>query len=348
MNAHAVFAILLVVSLATPALAAPALHKPQAAGPLPLVFPDTDDASIYYYPPGDIVLVTERDGAPDLRFLSVVYAGTQTTGDAGAFMTRSTIAFRVRMQRVDATTLRDARAALPAGSRLVALPIRRVTSNLVWTPIETPETPASLGEGRFEETNGAQTGEGSWWTERIVTLAPETFSAQALWDAFQRGRVLMSFAYAIDAIGVVSDESKDLATQTVKANTIPIEADAARWPDRFRRVDMNQGVPPGYAILSVRCYDFANETPAPIAVKRVEIRAHAVSGSPVTRTIAFRAAAPDITSATVRFPVAVRLDQPFRYRITEIRGDGTVSAGAWRVGASWWFELDVTTAGGPS
>ena len=351
------------------ARAAAALSHPRPAGPLPQVFPDTGNPTLFYYPPGDLALAIDPEGRPDLRFLQIIYTGTETTSDAGRFVAHSVLSFTIRMRALEPATLLSAKAALPPGSKLVPLPIRRIDSQLIWTPVESsPETtptttgpgetspaPASVGGGNFEEAPLASSTAGTYWTERVYTVAPQPESSQLLWQALKGGRVLMSLSYSFMGEGRLepaaatstdapsADQPKRLDAAVVKAGAIPIEIDPVRDASRLKRIDINQGVPPGYAVLSVRCYDFVSDAPADVAVKRIEISAKAVSGATVTRTATFRAAAPELTSATIRFPVAVKLSVPFSYRVVMIRKDGTVVSKPWQTSASWWRELDITT-----
>ena len=44
----------------------------------------------------------------------------------------------------------------------------------------------------------------------------------------------------------------------------------------------------------------------------------------------------------VRFPFAVRVDRPYRYRVVTIHDDGQVHETAWMVRMEWLSLLDVT------
>ena len=120
-------------------------------------------------------------------------------------------------------------------------------------------------------------------------------------------------------------------------------ADAARFPDRFRRIDLNQGVPPGFAALEIRCYDFDNGLRPDLAQKSVDVRATGVGGRTLLRSATFRAATPDVATATVRFPQAVRLDRAFQWRTVEVARDGVATVGRWATRADWIPVLDVTS-----
>jgi len=328
-----------------PASAGPLLGKGRPAGPLAEVYPDAADPRVFYYPPGRLRLAESADGGPDLRFLQLVYMGAEATGDPGRFVARSVLSFRVVHQAPPAADLQGARQALPAGARLLPLPIRRMETRLVWTPLaESEPSPAStaVDGGRLEEGESPAGGDG-YWSERVFTLSPDPFSSQALWDGFHKGHLLVSLAYAFWAEGDGEGPQGKPALSPIRADAMAVVVDAVRFPDRFKRIDLNQGLPAGYAALDVRCYDFDNGLRPDLGLKIVEVEALAVSGQRVTRSVRFRRSAPDVTAASLRFPYAVRLDRPFRFRVREIAGDGTATATPWQEHGDWARLLDVTS-----
>ncbi|MBP8951825.1 MAG: hypothetical protein KBI47_05510, partial [Armatimonadetes bacterium] len=93
----------------------------------------------------------------------------------------------------------------------------------------------------------------------------------------------------------------------------------------------------------VRCYDFNNELRPDLYEKQVEIAAQSVAGGEARLTVIFESGRPDLYARTVRFPVGVRLDQPYRFRVIEIGQDGSETAGEWVERESWAQMLDVTS-----
>ena len=125
-----------------------------------------------------------------------------------------------------------------------------------------------------------------------------------------------------------------------------VTADLSRWPAIVRRVDINESAPPGYAALDVYCYDFSQGAESSLYEKQVEIEAAGVGGRPVTLTASFTRSQPDLYARSLRFPVAVRLDRPYRFRIVQVAQDGTSTTTPWRDRPSWTDLLDVTEGGG--
>lgn len=361
-------ALAICLGAAARASATPVLGEPLAAGPL-RVYADDADPATFYYPPGPLQVAEAPGGGPDLRFLQLWYVGTDATGDAGRFVARSILSIRVEQAAVPAAALAAARAALPAGAKLRALPLRRTGTTLVWNPLRDadPARPLGdadasrrLGDGRLEEGDG-----GGTLAERLFVLTPDAETSQLLWDALQRGRVALSLGWTYLAAGVERGRgvltatpgvvpadaagpgpvapSSEPAVHVVGSGAQAIEVAPDRLAGRLRRIDLNQQLPPGFAALEVRCYDFDNALRPDLARKSVEVKATAVGGRTVQRAVTFRADAPGDAVRSLRFPEAVRLDRPFQWRTVEISQAGEVVASAWASRADWIPILDVTS-----
>lgn len=363
----------LAILIALPRLqAAPDLRLSTQAGPL-TVYRDDKISSRYYYPPGEVALVTDDEGRPDLRFLQMRYVGTSAAGDRGAVLHRSILTFRVRLDGPSPAEIEAARKALQKPGRTVdlrPLPISRLDSALVYATVR-EEPPQAIRNGHFEQAG--QEPAAGYWTERNYTLSLDDETSQLFWDALQEGQVILSLGYAFSAPGIApeepveqlqgspelvaemnkalkgpgapeeGDEEPALLNRVVRAGALSITADAARWPELFQRADINESLPPGYAVLEVRCYDFNNELRPDLYEKQVEIAAQSVAGGEARLTVIFESGRPDLYARGIRFPVGVRLDQPYRYRVIEIRQDGSQTTGEWVERESWAQMLDVTS-----
>ena len=115
-----------------------------------------------------------------------------------------------------------------------------------------------------------------------------------------------------------------------------------RWPDLVRRIDLNEQLPPDYPSLLVYCYDFRDALDDSLYAKIVEVQATGVAGRPVSVGLTFSRSQPELYAQSVRFPYAVQLARPYRYRILEITRDGDERTGAWIERDSWVSMLDVT------
>ena len=345
--------------------AMPDLRRGQRAGPI-TVYPDDRSADIYYYPPGEMALATAEDGRPDLRFLHMRYTGNVTTGDRGRSVYRSLLSFRVVLSGPTVQQLAVARTALAGGRasiELRPLPVRRLETVLLYTGAA-----------------GAAGGGGSsaaYWTERIYSLVLDPDAAQLLSDSLEHGRLALSLGYAFFADGMGSDQpleelrgSPELVAQMrqllqshattaatagtppatqkaqlVRAGALGVTVDTVRWPGLVTRIDVGGAAPPAYAFLDVYCYDFNNEIRPDLSERQVELEAEGVApGRRVRLSVVFQRAQPDLYARTVRFPGAVRIDRPYRFRVIDVAPDGTTTGGAWQTRSSWTDRLDVTSA----
>ena len=367
---------LLVVALAAPLSAAPDLHSERPVGTL-RIYSDASNARLYYYAPPEIQLVRDSDGKPDFHFLETRYTGTALSKDAGLTRHATLLSFRLELPRIPAQELTQAARTLGGSGRpaeIRPLPIRSLKTALVYATVGIPDQVATpLPSGRFEAAGEGAGSEGAYWTERICTVGLDSLTAQIFRTALESHQVMLSVGYAFVVRDTVGDQGLDQLTgapalveelkgqlgprstdrdstaaasggwRVVRAGAIEIELDTKRWPDLMRRVDLNDRAPPGYAALDVYCYDFNNDLRPDLAEKRVEIDAEAIGGRRVKLDSMFRRSDPDIYSAGVRFPVAVRLDRPYRYRLSETKVDGRVTEGRWREVSSWNRILDVTS-----
>jgi hypothetical protein len=370
------------VACVVPALAAPDLRQGRQAGTL-LVYPDDTKRSLFYFPPGDLVIAATEGGAPDIHLLHARYTGSVVTGDRGTTVVRSIFTVRLVMNGPTPQEIERARQALAASApskiELRPLPIRRIESAIVYAAADRSdesgspaEAPQVLPSGHFEESADAAAREG-YWTERTYTLGLGPADAQLLSSALERGRLALSVGYAFVADGLAMAQpleelsgspelvaalreqlrssrqaaaERGVAEKTepvvVRAGSVGVIADLARWPHIVRRVDINATAPPGYAALDVYCYDFSQPADSNRYETQVEIQAAGVGGMPVTLRATFNRAQPDLYARSLHFPVAVHLDRPYRFRVRAIAQDGTSTTTAWRERSSWAELLDVT------
>lgn len=368
--------------LAAPAAAMPDLSSRRIVEGMTVVADDRR-SDLFYYTPPEIRLVTSPEGKPDLSFLEMRYTGSALSRDRGTMLHRSLLTMRVQLPARTPDELARAARALGAAGRPVELrplPIRRLEAALVYTTIGGSSDTASreIPGGRFQGSRDAEgpTGD-AYWSERMFTVAVDSLTAQVLRSTLESGQLSMSLGYAFVADGRVAAEpwgavdgpggvSQALERQlsaaaandstprdsmlrrVVAAGAIPIRVDARRWPDLLKRVDVDANAPAGFAALEVYCYDFRDNRRPDLYEKQVEVEAESVGGPPVRLQLVFARAHPDVYSANLHFPVAVRLDRPYRYRVSELRPDGSSTPGTWRFGRDWVALLDLTTPAPPA
>jgi hypothetical protein len=237
-------------------------------------------------------------------------------------------------------------------------------------------SPQSMPSGHFESSETASAPGNGYWSERVYTFRLEPEDAQLLSTALEHGQVVMSIGYAFLADGIGPDRplqelsgspalvsalqnaiakstpphdgQPDEATpvpHVVRAGALAVTANLAQWPSIVSHIDINDSAPPGYAALDVYCYDFNQGVESLLYEKQIQIEASGVGGRPVTMTASFSRSQPDLYARSLRFPVAVRLDRPYRFRVVEIAQDGSSRTTTWKEQASWTDLLDVTTQG---
>lgn len=363
MTCNRLLSTLVIILLPALAGAAPDLRQGRTFEGL-TVYPDSQRDNRYYYSPGEVVLDSDADGRPSFHLLSTRFVGTAAAGTQGQRDQRNMLTFSVRLTRPDEQRLDEVRRALQSGAAidLRPLPIRRMPTRLIYTPIESDQThtlpPASL-DHEPETQDG-------YWTERGYSLRLGARDAQLLTHALESGGVILSLSYAFiaEAVGMETgfdqltgspellelietevDPTADdeIAERLVRADTTTIRIDTGRWPDLIRQIDINERLPPGFAVLDVRCYDFQHGERQALFEKRVDVRARTVAGTAIVKSLYFSRQQPERFAAQVRFPVAVHLDQPYEYRVVSTYADGRVQTETdWTTRASWTALLDVT------
>jgi hypothetical protein len=363
----------LVLLVCSTGVAQPVAHGKQEISGLEL-FGDFRNDNLFYYAPGKLKLALDPDGKPKFQLLEMRYTGTAATGDSGEKRFMNVVQFTVSMDQVSAEMLKEARLSLGSERiELRPLPMRSIEAILV-TPVGDPNAASPytrIGtDGSFQAAGNAGTsGRDGYWTERTFTLKLENHEAQLLWDQVEQGQLALSLGYAFYAdiiparkgdMEVTGDkpfteemESQEAdmlttdtlaVTQMVKADAFPVRIDAQKWPDLLKKIDINEGVPPAYAALEVRCYDFTDDLRPDLAIKAVEIQATGVSGRPVTLPAKkFSSSQPDLNAQPIHFPYAVKLTQPFRYRVIEYTLEGNREEAPWITKDSWASVLDITT-----
>lgn len=361
------------LAAAGPGHARPDLRQSRIAGPL-VVYADDSRRGLHYYLPGDIEVALEADGRPIFHFLRTRYTGSVATADRGTRLFRSVLSFRVQMAGPSAADLRAANQALraagaPPGVELRPLPIRHLDAALVYVtagPDSAGGDERALAGGHFEAGAQGDGTAGAYWRQRdyVIGLDPET--AQLFWEALQAGQLVLSLGYAFYADGIPPDQPLAVMSGSppllraiehaaegrpagaaspslIKAGSTAIRVDGRRWPGLFRQLDINESAPPGYPALDLYCYDFHDQLRPDLWEKQVEIEAEGVGGKPIRLLSLFRADRPDLYAQGLRFPLAVRLDRPYRYRVSEVGRDGSSVESAWRQRPSWTELLDVTS-----
>lgn len=305
---------------------------------------DTLNQRIFYYLPGDLEIGLNPEGEPDMHFISMRYTGTGVLEDNPDLTRyRNILTIKTNMQFVPSEVLKKAKTDLSNRYHVAAVlkpfPITKLEARIVFTPLSNDTVIVRKGDLAMENSNGFSSG-GSYWHERYFTVFLDNYSANLLEEAFIKKQGAVSFAYSFHANGIFGTELKESA---IKTNAWTINPDLDRFPDIIKRIDINETIPPGYAILNIRNYDFANNLRNDLYEKTVQLEATGVAGEPVKLSVTFQAANTDVTSVNYRFRYAVKLDKPYRYRVIELLKSGEENISEWHTAGIWSALLDVTT-----
>lgn len=307
---------------------------PEETVRLPAVLPDPASPRRVFLVPGEPEIARTDDGAPDLHLVSTRWIGTAATGDRGEARTDNVLSFRVRLPQVSEAE-RDAllESLVDRGisrPEIVPLPLTRIETDLVWAPVRTEDAD---GEGDSRLLPSPDFDGAGIWSERFFALRLRDEDAQLLAHALESGRVLLSVGWIFH--GALDGDPE--TSRAVSGGSLAITLDAREWPRLVRRVDLNEQAPPGYGVLDVYCFDGDR-----VYEKRVEVEAESVAGGRALQEAIF-VLGETPSHVTLRFPVAVRMDRPYRYRVFEVDWTGRERLAAdWRTRDSWIELLDVT------
>ncbi len=366
--------LLLLAALPHVLLGQPDFSRPVEAAGIRCFF-DSSDEQMIYYSPGALSIARDREEQPDFNFLQTRYTGNVIYDDRNSIRFNSVIRFRVVMEQIPAEKIGAIKSILRPGKNSVQLrplPLSDIKSNLVFTPVE-KNSPASdtttfSGGNLSAENRKGRSQKGTYWREREYSLRLEKHSSQAVRNMLEKGQTLMSLTYAFFSDGVnappetlLSNGEKKLLeeiTETVeqkrdsveikrvcvRSDAFSVRLDAGKWPELMRQVDINEQVPPGYAALEVRCYDFNNRLRSGLFAKQIEIKAKGAGRGDVVSKAAFSKEDPDINVHHIKFPYAVRLDQPFYYRVTSISQEKPPERTPWIKRERWADIIDITSS----
>lgn len=334
-----------------------------------IVYQDAVDPQVYYYAPGKLNLVTDESGKPAFKFLQMRYTGTKATADQGAQRFNSIIKIKVSFENPTIGKMKEITRQLATDNEVVklkALPLQKIEAMLVYAAIGETESENNVLTGGFFG-NGSED-QSAIWQERIYTLRLDKYSAQAFQQAFENGKSLLSFDYAYYTNGIYKEEESinvegdpelvnemkerfsslnDSSNQVVDskmimANAFQILINSDQYPDLIEKVDINQHIPPDYAAVDVYCYDFHNKLRNDLHAKKIEFKAVGVGKHEVISKVVFRERSQDIYAQNIRFKHSVKMEQPLKYRITEVKKDGDINVSDWIVKEGWSQILDVT------
>ncbi|MDO5981471.1 hypothetical protein [Flavivirga spongiicola] len=325
----------------------------------------------FYYVPYGLKLITNSEGKPQFKFIQMRYTGTHAYGDQGNTRFRSLLSFSVTQNKPTNQELDQVTDSLRLKGLYVKslkpIPISNIKAILVHAAdiAMTDSLKHTVSGGYFESsTNASQNVD---WKERDFTMRLNNHDAQLFSESFQGNQPTLSVNYSYSskltnlrseeltvignegfvesmrAFATEQDSILQLQEVIVKSDALPITIDIEKWPSLIKKIDINSQIPSDYAALDVYCYDFNNNIRGDLFAKRIEIKAVGVGGNDVTYTSTFNAKYPDEYAKSIQFVYAVKLKEPYQYRISEIYKDGNFNRHDWVIADSWHQILDITT-----
>ncbi len=338
---------------------------------------DHSQSDVFYFWPGAINLATRNaDGGPELALSLARYSGSVVRGDAGETSLRANLYLRLQMASVDSDLLDIVAARLQQDAghsvTLRPMPINRLEASLLLPVLDT-ENLSQIDVNVIVESVDREAGRTPFWTERDMFIPLDAQTAELLEHQLRDGTLAMSLSYrfisrvygSTQAAGELDTSGNDelaeeldealaqieaaAAAQTpvlvaIGANAVPIRLELNEYPDRIQRYDIDAALPPSYPSLSVYCYDFREQLRPDLFEKAVEIQAAGVAGGTTVYTTRFNAYQPDLYAQTVKFPFAVNLRQPYRWRTHEILLSGEQLSSDWQQGDSWVGIIDASSS----
>lgn len=341
-----------------------------------VVYRDARINNMFYYLPGDLKIATDNDGKPYFKLLLMRYTGTRIYDDQGTQRFRNLLQMRVIHTAYTSGQLKALKERLKAyvpDPELRAFPVKNLKAILICPAAGHDSNNVNTvaeQEGYFSQEND-NTEKFEYWKERSFIIRLDNLSANMLWDALREQRTIMSVGFVFysdvfnsmqtDLSGYESGAALSrlnemiktgnenaaadslLDTRVVKAGAFEVIIDIEKWPDLITKVDINEQIPPDYAAVDIYCYDFHNDLRPDLAQKKIEVEATGVGGEKVILRYTFRSDTPDVYAYDMKFPYAVKINEPYRYRLTEITISGAVSRTEWTTRQSWNGILDITS-----
>jgi len=147
-----------------------------------------------------------------------------------------------------------------------------------------------------------------------------------------------------ETIKEIQEADTIISSTLIHTNAFGLEIDVIKYPDVLVKKDLNEGIPPAYPALQVACFDFSNKLRPDLAMKTIEFEATGLSDNKVKlRAIKFLNLDSDLHTKQVRFPYAVNMTRPLRYRIKEFIETGDLIDKGWVTLDSWMGILDITS-----
>lgn len=333
------------------------------------VYQDYVKKNNYYYAPLNLKLKVDKQGKPSFQFLKMVYTGSKCYSDQGEKHFTNIVTFTVEMEQYPTSTIKSIAKKLKTTS-LKPLPISNIESQLIF-PMLTEGLEVenlNLGEKRSLEAVNKESlsTNKTFWLTRTFTVRLDNKSANLLSNQLIDSQLALGFNYSfyadmklkntsemeltgskevVDAMNRSLDSVADInKTVIVKSNTFQINIDLNSFPEVVKTIDLNEGIPPTYPAVEIKCYDFTENLRPDLYLKKVEISAKSVDGKKeVIAETKFYKKHKDLYTQYIHFPYAIDMESPMKYRVTDINSKGEQHISTWKNKEECSDLIDVST-----
>jgi len=147
----------------------------------------------------------------------------------------------------------------------------------------------------------------------------------------------------VELDSVSKSKLQQASSQLVYSDATGINFDSDLYSSLLLKVDINESrIPPGFAVMEVRCYDFNTSDTPDLYAKRIELEATGMDNQPVKQQSTFYSYQTDSYCHAIKFPFAIKMNMPYRYRVVEIKEDGAKKYSDWKIAKNWVSIIDIT------
>ncbi len=330
------------------------------------LYKDQVDPHVFYYEPGKLRIKKLSDGTPDFQFLDMRYTGSKCYNDQGEKSFMSLLQLGMEMKKLDKEILKRAKMKLPSKSKVIPLPITGIHTQLIIPSTSTNPSKKDVVKKGVLESSGKESVSTTrgYWKTRVFAIRLNQYESQILMDCLKKKTLGLSLQYSFyaDFLGksdieyagskeveehlhTKEEEDKEIIeNRIVQSDALPIKVDIEQYPDVVKQLDLNEEIPPAYAGLEIKCYDFKENIRPDLFMKIIEIEAQSVDGVEIVKQeVKFLKKNTDLHTYHISFPYAIYVDTPMRYRITEIDIEGKRTVLEWKEKAECSSEIDITT-----
>ncbi|WNJ19652.1 hypothetical protein [Pontibacter sp. G13] len=332
------------------------------------VFRDAGQVGLFWYAPKGIALKRDGQGKPQVQVIQMRYQGAECTADESERRFTSLVQLSVVADNWSQTELEEIKSYLQRRSRtrvsLKEIPAHRMDTHLVMAAPALGGNPKVLGHAREPIPTA--------WEERsfLVGLSPD--EAQLLWAQLEKGQMAITVSYALmgkfyrgpsaeihlsgsaDMVEELAEEFEEmfleegedslLLSMPLRQDAFNVEWDLAQWPDLMQQVDLNDGFPPAYPALTIRCYDFADQIRPDLAMKRIEVQAKGLRDQWLDpQQATFYANQSGVEEQPISFPFVVSMEHPYRYRTISYTFKGQKEESEWQEIPACRYLIDITS-----